>query len=232
MRAKVGVSEIRTTYPYIISNLVYPLSLLFVITILSQGSLLPYALAGGIVAIMAYNGITLASAIAPMQTEYMYKDLIVATKTSPTDYMLGEMVAQYIWSMPAVAVYLFLYYYFHFLTLPILSVTIMVVILVNLIASSIAFWMVGLIKVPNNMYAISTIIAFIMITVSPTFYPYTYLPHNLLLVMQILPTTSAAMLEQGVFGIAPMNWWPLVTLIAETIIFLLIARYATKWRET
>ena len=47
----------------------------------------------------------------------------------------------------------------------------------------------------------------------------------------ISPTGSAAIIEQGLFNLSPMLWYPMVILVAETIVFLLGARYLTKWRE-
>ena len=70
-----------------------------------------------------------------------------------------------------------------------------------------------------------------MVTISPTFYPYTYLPKSALYVLELLPTGSAAIIEQGLFNLSPMLWYPMIILVVETIIFLLGARYLTKWRE-
>lgn len=230
-RSVVGFNDIKYTYPYIISNLVYPLSLLFVVSILSNYSLLPYALAGGIVAVLAINGISLAAAIGPMKSDYKYKDMVVTTRTSPIDYMLGEIGAQYLWSAPAIVLYLLLDAYFHLLTPFTLIMTLVIGILINLICSSIAFWMAGIMKNTTNIWPAATVLSFFLVTISPTFYPYKYLPHSVLLIMEILPTTSASVLEQGLFGLAPMIWYPLGILIVETVIFLGIAAYLTRWRE-
>ncbi|MGC8479768.1 MAG: hypothetical protein ACP5M9_03840 [Candidatus Micrarchaeia archaeon] len=48
---------------------------------------------------------------------------------------------------------------------------------------------------------------------SPTFFPYTYLPKPILLILSILPTTPAAVLEQGVIGISPMFWYMALILV-------------------
>jgi hypothetical protein len=231
MRAIVGLNDIKMTYWYIISNMVYPLSLLFVVSILSNTALLPYALAGGIVSVLAINGISLAAAIAPMKSDYKYKDLIVSTKTSPAEYLFGEITAQFLWSMPSLLIFLAMDIYFGILSFTAFGVSILVGILITFITSSIAFWITGIMRNTTNIWAISIILSFFLVTIAPTFYPYTYLHGNVLSVMMFLPTTSAAMLEQAAFGLAPMSWYPVIILVVETIVFLIIAVYFTKWRE-
>lgn len=105
-------------------------------------------------------------------------------------------------------------------------------LLVLLITSPISFWISSFIRHTFNVWTMSTLLSIILITISPTFYPYTYLPHTVLYAMTLLPTTSAAMLEQGMFNLAPMNWYPLIILIVETVGFFFIAKYLTKWCKT
>lgn len=230
-RAAIGINDIRATYPYIISNAAYPISLLVIVTILSQGKLLPYALVGGLISALAMNGISLAAAVAPLKSDYMYKDMIVTTKTSPTDYMLGELTSQLVWSSPSIVLFFLLDIYFGLLTPFTFVMTLFIGLLVLLITSSISFWISSFVRHTFNVWAMSTLLSIILITISPTFYPYSYLPKGVLYVMEILPTTSAAVLEQGIFNLAPMSWYPLVILIIEVIGFFLVAKYLTKWRE-
>ena len=196
--------------------------------------MVPYLLLpllGGLISILALNGISLAAAIAPMKTDYMYKDMIVASRTSPSDFMFGELVAQLMWTAPSILLFLLLDFYFNLLTPFSLVVTLFIGLLVMLIATSIAFWISSLMKNTVNVWPLGIILSTILITISPTFYPYSYLPKSALYVLELLPTTSAAVIEQGVFNLAPMVWYPLIILVVETIVFLLIARYLTKWRE-
>ena len=231
MRTIVGFNDIKVTYPYIISNLSYPLSLLFVVGILSHGTLISYALAGGLISILAMNGISLSAAIAPMKTDFMYKDMIVASKSSPMDFMFGEMIAQLLWTTPSVLLFLVLDAYFGLLTPFSLLITLIVGVLITLITTSIAFWISSLMKNTVNVWPLGIILSVVLITISPTFYPATYLPKNVLYVLELLPTTSAAVIEQGIFNLTPMVWYPLLILVIEAIAFLLIARYLTKWKE-
>jgi ABC-2 type transport system permease protein len=199
--------------------------------ILSHGALISYALAGGLIAILAMNGISLAAAIAPMKTDYMYKDMIVASRSSPMDFMFGELLAQLLWTAPSVLLFLGLDAYFGLLTSFSLLITLFVGVLIMLITTSIAFWISSLMKNTVNVWPLGIILSVVLITISPTFYPATYLPKNVLHILELLPTTSAAVIEQGVFNLTPMVWYPLLILVIEAIGFLLVARYLTKWKE-
>ena len=81
----IGARSIKVNWPYMVSNLAFPLSLLFVVGILSQGKLLPFALVGGLLSIIAMNGITAVSYLGSLKFDYIYQDLIMTTKTSKID---------------------------------------------------------------------------------------------------------------------------------------------------
>lgn len=223
-------SGLRINWPYMFANLTYPMSLLIISTILSQGKLLPFALAGALISSLALNGISMAAAIAP-QREHKYVDMIIVTKVSPTDYMLGELLGQLIWSSTSIVIYLGLDIYFHLLTPITLLLTLFTGVLVLLATTEIAFWLTSFIKSNVNVYAMTIVLSLVMVTITPTFYPYTYLPKSVLTVLELVPTTSGAMLEQGLFNLEPMHWYLLIVLIVEAVVFFLIAKRLTRWRE-
>ena len=212
------------------ANLTYPMSLLIISTILSEGKLLPFALAGALISSLALNGISMAAAIAP-QREDKYIDLLIVTKVSPTDYMLGELLGQIIWSGPSIVIYLLLDMYFKLLTPITFLFTLLIGILVLLTTTEIAFWLTSFVKSNANVYAMTIILSLVIVTITPTFYPYTYLPNSILTILKIVPTTSGAMLAQGLFNLEPMHWYLLIVLLVEATIFFLIAKHLTRWRE-
>ncbi len=226
-----GAGSLRSTWLYMISSIGFPLSLLFVVGVLSDGALLPYALAGGLIAVVATNGITTMADLGMFKFEYMYKDLIVTSKVSPIDYMLGVMLADLFWSIPAIAIYFVLDIIYRILTPYSFVMTLIVAVLVLLSTASLGFVLTSLVKHQRFVWAITGMLSLVMMIFPPTFYPYKYLPHWILLVLAISPTTPAAVLEQGFFGLAPTLWYMLGILIAETIILFMIAKYLTVWRE-
>lgn len=226
-----GAASLRSTWLYMLTTMGFPLSLLFVVGILSDGTLLPYALAGGLVAVVAANGISTMADLGMFKFEYMYKDLIVTTKTSPIDYMLGVMLADFYWSIPAIAIYFILDIIYRILTPYAFVMTLVVAVLVLLSTASLGFVLTSLVKHQRFVWGIVGVLSLVMMVFTPTFYPYNYLPHWILLVLAISPTTPAAVLEQGFFGLAPTLWYMLYILVAETIILFMVAKYLTVWRE-
>jgi ABC-2 type transport system permease protein len=109
--------------------------------------------------------------------------------------------------------------------------TLIIGVCVLISTASIAFVVSSFVKHIRNIWSIASILTVLLTVLPPTFYPYTYLPKEALTILLIFPTTSAAVLEQGVFGISPMLWNMFYILIAETVILFLVARYFTIWRE-
>ncbi|MCL4389666.1 hypothetical protein M1397_03630 [Candidatus Marsarchaeota archaeon] len=134
-----GAGSLRSTWLYMVSSMGFPLSLLFVVGVLSDGTLLPYALAGGMIAVVATNGIGTMADLGMFKFEYMYKDLIVTTKSSPSDYMIGVMLADLFWSLPAITIYFILDVIYNILTPYSFFMTIAVSILVLLSTASLGF---------------------------------------------------------------------------------------------
>ncbi len=223
--------SVRVNFPYVISNLAFPLSLLFIVGVLSEGTLLPFALAGGLVAIMAINGISASNYLATFRQDYKYQDLIITTKTSAITYMIAELVSNLIWCVPSVALYIVMDLYFGLLSPFSFLVTMVVALLTSLATVSLGFIIAGLVKHTRQMWALATILSTLVTVVAPTFYPYTYLSRNVLLVLSIIPTTPGAVLEQGVFGLAPIHWYMLLILVIETAVLFVLAKYFTPWRE-
>ncbi len=226
-----GLAAIKSSYYYIIANLCLPLSLLFVVGVLSHGELLPYALAGGLVSMMVTNSIQSAGELTQFRLDDRHQDLIIATKTGPLDYMFGEMLGSFEWSIPSILLYLALDMSYHLLTPYNLVMTMAVCILVTVATLSLVFSILSFVKYTRKSWAISMMLSTLLTVIAPTFYPYTYIPKSVLFVLAILPSTPAAVLEQGLFGLEPMSWLMLVILLAETVVYLFIARYVARWRE-
>lgn len=227
----IGAKTIKVNWPYIVANLLFPLSLLFIVGVLSQGRLLEYALVGGLISVVAMNGVNAVAYIASLRFDFYYQDLIVTTKTSKMDYMLAHLFGEAVWVAPSVLLFIVLEAWFGLLTLSSLVMTLFVAALVSLATYAIAFWIAGMVKNTRHTPAIGLVLSILMITLPPSFYPYTYLPKNILYVLTLIPTTPGVILAQGIAGITPMQWWMLPVLIIEVMAYVLIAKYLTKWRE-
>lgn len=226
-----GIRAVRQSYMYIIMHLTMPLSILFIVGVISNGTLLPFALAGGVVMSIAsgFNGTAYSAAIFRLDDKY--QDMIVATKTGPVSYMFGSSLSNLIWMAPGILLYLLLDAFYHLLTPSSLLVTIIIVVPLILFVEALAFMLSSLVKHVRALGAYTTIIAFLLTVLPPTFYPYTHLSGVELAGLSLIPVTPAAVLEQGIFGLEPMHWYMLAVLIVEAVVYFSIAVCLTRWRE-
>jgi ABC-2 type transport system permease protein len=226
-----GISWVTKSPANWIANIVTPICLLFIIYVLSAGRLVDFAIAGGFVAIVAAATLSVTGQTAMFRLEFKIQDLILATKASRIDYLTGFAFSELFFSLPGIAFFAIMSIVFGLFTFERLGVTLVVVFLLALATSSIAFFAGTRIKRTIGMWAISGIISALMTLVPPTFYPYTVLPQPLFYVFLLSPVTPAAATLQGVYGLAPMNYYMPVVLALEVIFYMGIARYFAKWRD-
>jgi ABC-2 type transport system permease protein len=226
-----GISWIRKSPANLIANVVTPLCLLFIISLLSQGRLLPFAVVGGVIAIIAANSLTTTGASAMYRIDYRLQELLVATKASIVDYTLGFAAGNLVFCLPGLALFISLSIAFGLFTLTRFAITILVILLLALATTSIAIFVGGKIRRIVGMWAISGILSALLTLIPPTFYPYTSLPTPILYILSISPVTPAAVVLQGVYGLEPVNKLMLPLLAAEAVFYLLIVRTFGKWRE-
>ena len=77
-------------YPIVlISTVISPLSLLLVITFVSNGALFGTAIEGGLIMIFFSSGIALQSDLSHLKNDFKLQDMIVSSPTSSRMYMGG-----------------------------------------------------------------------------------------------------------------------------------------------
>lgn len=84
-----GVKIIIRGPSYIIASLVTPLTLLFVVYVLTHGALVEYAIIGGMVTLIASVGLQSAGDATFMRLQLRIQEMYVASQVSPIDYMLS-----------------------------------------------------------------------------------------------------------------------------------------------
>ncbi len=216
---------------YVIASIATPLTLLFLVYVLSSGTLVQYAVIGGFVTLVAANGLTSASDAAFMRLQAKIQDLFVATSISSIDYMIGLTLSFLLFTVPGLALYSVLAVLYHLFTPLRIAIMIGVLIMLTLSTSAISFIIAGSIKHIRNIWGITGILSIIMTILPPTFYPYTFLPKYILYALAISPATPAAIILQGTFGLSPEFYTMIFVLLGETAIYLSLAKYFTRWRE-
>lgn len=226
-----GLRTVARGPSYIIASLSSPLTLLFIVFIISRGALVKYAVVGGFIGLVASVALSSAGDAAFMRLQLRTQDLYVASRVNPSDYMLGLTLSYLMFSLPGIVLYSIIGYFEELFTIT--SVLILIGILAMLVVStsSISFIVSSSIKHVRNVWGIAGIMSVVMTVLPPTFYPYFFIPRDALYALSITPVTPAAVLTQGAFGLSPVLWSEVPILVIETVLYFSLARYLTRWRE-
>jgi ABC-2 type transport system permease protein len=226
-----GIAWLRESPANIIVNAISPICLLTIIYFLSNGVLLPYAIVGGAIAIVAASSLSTTGQSAMFRLEFRIQDLLIATKVNVLDYILAFSLSNIIFSTPGITFFLVLGVIFHLFSLQRLAMTIIVVFLVAIATTSIAVMVGSRIRRTIGMWAISGILSSLLTLIPPTFYPYTVLPKPLLYIFALSPITPAAIVLQGAYGLRPVDAVMLPLLVVEVAVYMVLAVKLSKWSE-
>ena len=226
-----GFRTIKRGPSYVIASLCSPLTLLFLIYIISKGYLIKYAVVGGFLGLVASVSFASVADAAFLRIQLRIQDLFVATSISPTDYILGLTLSYLIFSMPGIILYAIIGSFIHIFTLQSIIALILLLIALTISTSGLSMAIGGAVNHIRNAWGISAIMSVALTVLPPTFYPYTYLPPYIIYILAISPTTPAAVLAQGFFGFEPLMFSMIPIMIAETVVFFALARFFTRWRE-
>lgn len=226
-----GFRSISRGPSYIVASLSAPLTLLFIISILSNGTLLPFAIIGGFIGLVASVALQSSGDAAFLRLQLRMQDLFVASNVTPIDYIFGLTLSYLVFSIPGIILYVILGMYYHLFT--IISALALAIILVILVisTSSISFIIASSLGHIRNVWGIAGILSIVMTVLPPTFYPYNYLPNIAIYALSISPATPAAILAQGFFNLAPLHIGMIYILVGETAVYFGLARFLTRWRE-
>ncbi len=235
-----GFKVIKRGPSYVVASLTTPLTLLFVVYILTSGALVKYAVVGGMITLVASIGLQSAGDATFLRLQLRLQDLYVASRVSPTDYMLALTLSFLAFSVPGILVYITLGIAYHLYNILDSLIMLLLILLLILSTSAISFIISSMVKHVRNVWGIVSVLSIIMTVIPPTFYPYTDIMSRnggniLIYLMSLSPATPAAIIAQFAFGLQPIVYSTLYTmvgiLLVETIVYLTIARYLTRWRE-
>ncbi len=226
-----GVKTIVRGPSYLIASLATPLTLLFLVFVLSHGALVKFAIVGGLIAFVGSVGLSGAGDSAFFRLQLRIQDLYVPSKVSPFDYMAAFTMSYLVFSVPGIVLYIYLGSVYHLFTAYDSLVMVLIMVLLIISTTSISFIISGSIKHLRNIWGITGILTIITSILPPTFYPYSYVPRVFLYIIALSPTTPAAVLAQGAFGLSPQLNIMLYVLIIETAVYAILARILVRWRE-
>lgn len=226
-----GFRTIKRGPSYVIASLSSPLTLLFLIYIISHGELIRYAVVGGFLGLVASVSFASVADAAFLRIQLRIQDLFVATSISPTDYILGLTLSYLIFSMPGIILYAIIGALIHIFTIESIVALILLLVMLTISTAGLSMAIGGAVNHIRNVWGISAIMSVVLTVLPPTFYPYTDLPKYIIYILSISPTTPAAVLAQGFFGFEPIMYIMIPIMVVESVIFFTLARFFTRWRE-
>ncbi|MEJ2775363.1 ABC transporter permease [Sulfolobaceae archaeon RB850M] len=227
-----GVSSLKRGYIYVLSYLVVPFSELFLIYMISKGAFLNFAIIGGLITVVAGNGLTFIGDFAFLRLEVKIQDLLVASEISVNDYVLALMFSNLVFSFPGILVYLalgFLFRLLNFNVIPVLAV----LLLLLLVTSGIGFFIGSIIPHIRYSWGLASVLSVLLTILPPVFYPYYLLPQSVFRIVYFIPTTIASLLIQQLTGLislpANLVYQSVVVLIVESTVFYYLSIKYSRW---
>ncbi|MCI4331170.1 MAG: ABC transporter permease [Thermoplasmata archaeon] len=230
-----GIIPIQTQPLYLVNVVASPFSFLFFIAIASQGRLLGYGVAGGMLLTVLSIGTSLQTDMSHYKQDLKLQDLLVASPVEAPVYVAGLALSELMYSLPAMALFIVLLYLYTSVTV-LGAVTIaLVLLLVWGFASALGFTLATYFQDVRETFAISPLISIGLTVLPPVYYPISYLPGWVHPIAYLSPTTYAADLLHGAVGLGgpdltggAIDW---AVLIAFTLGLLVLASLKARWRE-
>jgi|BEDMetMinimDraft_1075159.scaffolds.fasta_scaffold00033_13 ABC-2 type transport system permease protein len=228
-----GYSALKRGPVYVLSYMVSPLSLLFLIYVISKGALIQYAVLGGLLATIVGNSLTSIGDFAFLRLEIKLQDLVVATQVNSLDYLLGLTLGNLIFSVPGVATYVALGEVYHMFTLLNSLWTLFSILLIMISSSSLSFLIASLLKHVRYAWGLAGFLSVAFTIIPPLYYPASVLSPSLIYPLMLAPSTPAALILQSQFGLWNGSYiTPLVVLVVETLVYSALAIKFSRWRES
>jgi ABC-2 type transport system permease protein len=210
-----------------------PFTLLFILFVASNGTALPYGLAGALTMVTTELGLFVGTDLASYKLQNRFQDIVVASPVSPLIYMFGVALSELIFGAPAIII-LFILIAGQGATVAALAGCFGVVVLLWVTTTSLGFFFSAYAPNTQNAFIINGFITTLLSVLPPVYYSVNVLPKFLAPIAEVIPTTEASALFQGTIGlgysIAPTSGF--VVLLAATVIMLLLVSFRMKWRES
>ncbi len=223
-------------YPVVlISTVISPLSLLAVVTFVTNGTLFGTAIQGGLIMIFFSSGIALQSDLSHLKNDFKLQDMVVSSPTSSRLYMGGMALAEIVYSLPGLVILIVLagvYLHPSLLQTAILST---VLLLMFAISVALGFMLSTFSNDVVQSYAFSRLLSLLFATLPPVYYPITYIPYPFNYLAYLSPTTYAAQIMQSATGYLNISTNLLIfdwaVLIGVCAVILYIAIKKTRWKD-
>lgn len=223
-------------YPIVlISTVISPLSLLLVITFVSNGALFGTAIEGGLIMVFFSSGIALQSDLSHLKNDFKLQDMIVSSPTSSRLYMAGMALAEIVYSLPGLVILIVLAGIYLQPSLIQALILFVVLMLMFFISVAIGFMLSTFSSDVVQSYAFSRLLSLLFATLPPVYYPITYVPAPFNYLAYLSPTTYAAEIMHSATGYLDLsfNWliFDWIVLVVVCAIILFIGLKKNRWKD-
>lgn len=223
-------------YPVILINTVFlPFSFLFLIVLVSRGSLIGQAIQGAFIMTVFQSGMSIQTDLAHLKNDFKLQDMVVSSPTSWSTYMFGIALAEIVYALPALIVLTVLAHFFLVLSLVGLLEFIAVLFLLFLVSIAIGYTLSTFSSDIVQSFAFSRLISMLFSTIPPVYYPITYIPLPFRYLAYLSPTTYVAEIAQNAAGYLQVPSLNLIfgwiVLIVLTVTLFFVAKTKARWRE-
>ena len=223
-------------YPVVlVSTVISPLSLLLVITFVSEGALFGTAIQGGLIMIFFSSGIALQSDLSHLKNDFKLQDMIVSSPTTSRTYIAGMALAEIVYSLPGLIILFVLAGIFLQPTLVEAAILIVVLMLMFGVSIAIGFLLSTISNDVIQSYAFSRLLSLLFATIPPVYYPITYVPYPWNYIAYLSPTTYAAQIMHAATGYIDISLGNLVVdwvvLLAVCAVIFFIAVKKNRWKD-
>jgi len=223
-------------YPVVlISTVISPLSLLLVITFVSNGALFGTAIEGGLIMVFFSSGIALQSDLSHLKNDFKLQDMIVSSPTSSRLYMAGMALAEIVYSLPGLIILTVLAGIYLHPSLIQALILFVVLMLMFAISVAIGFMLSTFSSDVVQSYAFSRLLSLLFATLPPVYYPITYVPAPFNYLAYLSPTTYAAEIMHSATGYLDLsfNWlivdWIVLVVVCAIILFIGLKK--NRWKD-
>jgi len=223
-------------YPVVlISTVISPLSLLAVVTFVTNGALFGTAIEGGLIMIFFSSGLALQSDLSHLKNDFKLQDMIVSSPTNSRLYMGGMALAEIVYSIPGLVILIALagiYLHPSLFQIAILSI---VLLLMFAISVALGFMLSTFSNDVVQSYAFSRLLSLLFATLPPVYYPITFIPAPFNYLAYLSPTTYAAEIMHSATGYLNISVNMIIfdwaVLLGVCAIILFIAVKKTRWKD-
>lgn len=229
----VPMIRIPTLLPFVFAT---PFTILFILFVSGQSTAFAYGVSGAITMTVAQQGLFLGADLTNYKIEHKFQSVVVASPVSPFTYMFSVAASELAFAAPALAILLIIIWS---RTPALGALTVLGVLAVAVMTwmttSSIGFFLSTYVLNTRTAFLTVSFISIVLSVLPPVFYPIRLLPAQVRWLAELVPTTHASVLIQGLTGL-PVSYSQMliswVALPAFTAAFLALALLKARWRES